>query len=107
MNLDCIVQDWEACMSCDPSKDREVVCWHPPPSGWLKFNIDGAAKGKPAPAGIGKVIMNDKGEVLFMFSKNAGIKESNEAEVLSILEALKIFFFYFQGLLNCRKWFYK
>ena len=29
--------------------------------------------------------------MLFMFSKNVGIKESNEAEVLAILEALRIF----------------
>ena len=28
--------------------------------------------------------------MLFMFSKNVGIKESNEAEVLAILEALMI-----------------
>ena len=102
MSLDCILQNWKACMSCGPSKDRKVVGWCPPPSGWIKFNVDGAAKGKPGPAGIGGVLRNDKGEVLFMFSKNVGIKESNEAEVLAILEALRVFF-YFQGKLNCGK----
>ena len=80
-------------MSCGPSKDRKVVCWRPPPSSWLKFNVDGAAKGKLGPADIGGVLRNGKGEVLFMFSKNVGIKESNEAKVLAILEALRIFSF--------------
>ena len=92
MNLDCILQNWEACMSCGPSKDSKVVCWLHPPSDQLKFNVDGVAKGKPEPIGIGGVLRNDAGEVLFMFFKNVGIKESNEAGVLAILEALMIFF---------------
>ncbi|XXG72306.1 hypothetical protein AAC387_Pa07g1436 [Persea americana] len=33
MNLECILQNWEACMSCGPSKDKKAACWRPPPSG--------------------------------------------------------------------------
>ena len=37
------------------------------------------------------MLCNDKDEVLLMFPKSVGIRESNEAEVLAILEALRIF----------------
>lgn len=39
-----------------------------PPSGVLKFNVDGEAREKTGPAGLGGVLRNGKGEVLFMFS---------------------------------------
>lgn len=44
--------------------------WSPPPCGVLKFNVDGALKGKLGPVGIREVLGNYKGEVLFTFSKN-------------------------------------
>ena len=53
--------------------------------------MDGAAKGKWGLAGIGGVLRNHKGEIIYMFSKHVGIKDSNEAEVLAILEALLIY----------------
>lgn len=53
----------------------------------LKFNIDEAARGKSGPAGIGGFLLNDKGVVLYMFSKQVEIRDSNEVEVLAILEA--------------------
>lgn len=59
--------------------------------GVLKFHVDGAASSKLGPAGIGGVLRNHKGELLYMFSKNVGIKDSNEAEILAILEALRIY----------------
>lgn len=34
---------------------------------------------------------NDKGEVLYTFSKHVGVKDSNEAEILAIPEAVWIF----------------
>ena len=49
-------------------------------------------QGKPRPSGIRSVLRDDKGDVLLMFSKNIVVKESNEAEVLAILEALRLFF---------------
>ena len=39
----------------------------------LKFNVDGASRRKTGLAGIGGVLRNYKGEVLFMFSKNMAI----------------------------------
>lgn len=57
-------------MSCGLSKERIVISSPPPPPplGVLKFNVDEAARGKPGPAGIG-VLCKNKGEVLFLFSK--------------------------------------
>lgn len=57
----------------------------------LKFNVDRAARCKPGLGGIGEEMLNDKEEVLCLFSKGVGVKDCNEAEVLTILEALRIF----------------
>lgn len=37
------------------------------------------------------MLCNNEGDVLMMFSKSIGIKDSNEAEVLHILEAFCMF----------------
>lgn len=53
--------------------------------------MDGAARGKPRLIGIGGVLRNHRGEVMYIFSKHIGIKDSKEAEVLAILEAFHIY----------------
>ena len=68
---------------------KRSILWSPPPFGVLKFNVDGAARGKPRLAGIEGKLCNNKGEVLFMFSKHVGVCDSNEIEVFAILEALR------------------
>ncbi|XXG71925.1 hypothetical protein AAC387_Pa07g1141 [Persea americana] len=78
-------------MGCFPFKDRRSVPWPPPLFEVLKFNVDGASRDKPRPTRIGGVLRNCKDEVLLMFSKNMGTCDSNEAEVLAILEGLKLF----------------
>lgn len=45
-------------MFCGPSKVRKLVSWCPPPDDFLKFFVDGAARGKPGSAGIGGVLCN-------------------------------------------------
>lgn len=77
------------CILCDPTKVRRYVLW--PPLGMLKFNVNGATRGKPVPVGIGVSPHNDKGGVLFMYPKHVGVCDSNEAEVLAILKALHCF----------------
>ncbi|XXG74166.1 hypothetical protein AAC387_Pa07g2955 [Persea americana] len=83
-----VLHNWEASLYCGVKK---VMLWAPPNVGLLKFNVDGAAKGKPEPAGIGGVLRNSGGLVLVMFSKHVGTMESNRVEVLAILEAVRIF----------------
>lgn len=67
------------------------------PTDMFKFNVDGAAREKPSPAGIG-VLHNGKGEVLCMFSKHVGVRDFNEAEVLAVFEALIGFFGHLLGI---------
>ena len=54
------------------------------PTGFVKFNVDRAASGKPGLVGIGGRLHNEKGEVLSMFSKHVVVNYSNEAGVLAI-----------------------
>lgn len=57
----------------------------------LKFNVDGAARGKPGLAGVGQILCNSNGVVFIMFLKHMGYMDSNEAEVVAILEAIQIY----------------
>ena len=56
-------------------------------------------KQSPPSTGNGNVLHNCIGEILYIFSKHAGNKESSEAKVLAILEAPRIFSRSFHGLL--------
>ena len=47
LKLDDIAQDWKVYMMSGPSKGKVIVSWSPPPIGSLKFNVDGATRGKP------------------------------------------------------------
>lgn len=60
------------------------------PSSFLKFNVDGAARGEPLPASIGGVLW-DHEESFHCFFKAVGVKDSNDAAVLAILEAFGIY----------------
>lgn len=49
--------------------------------------MDGTTRGRLGPPGIKGVLHSDGGgDILCIFSKGVGIKDSNEAEVLEILE---------------------
>lgn len=53
--------------------------------------MDEAVRGKPGPAVVRGVLCNNDGKVLAMISKHVGCMESNEVEVVAILEALRLF----------------
>ena len=86
-----ILVNLEGCMGCGPTKVSSLVFWSLPPLNVLNFNVDGAAKGKLEPVGIGGVLRNGKGDVLLIFYKYVGVCDSNKEEVLAILEALWCF----------------
>ena len=69
-SLNDVVVNWKACMECGPTKERMSILWSPPPLDSLKFNVDGAARGKLGSAGIQGILRSSNCEVLFMFSKN-------------------------------------
>lgn len=50
-------------MHCGLGKEKRVDPWCVPPSGILKFNVDGASRGRAGPTGIGGVLHNDKGKI--------------------------------------------
>ena len=56
------------------------MVWDPPSRGTLKFNVDGATRGKLRPAGVGSMVCNEIEVVLALFSKNVGLMEPNEAK---------------------------
>ena len=97
LNVYPILNNWGYCLRLIPRKAKKRVVWCPP-YGIMKFNVDGAANGKPGTAGVTSVLRNHKGDVLFMFSNNVGKKDSNEAEVLAMLEALTSFLVIFKTL---------
>jgi len=54
----------------------------------LEWNVDGSSLGKPGPAGIGGVLSDHNRMVLGLSSIPAGVKDSNEAELLAMLKHL-------------------
>lgn len=56
INVNDILFNWEACMSCSPSK-RRIVVWSPPSLGLLNFNVNEAARAKSGL--VGKILCND------------------------------------------------
>eukprot|EP00253_Pinus_taeda_P036043 PITA_36043 len=64
--------------------------WHMPPTGFLKLNFDGASRGNPGPAGIGGVIRNHKGEILYIYSPALGEAAKNEMEFAAMEKGLRI-----------------
>lgn len=80
----------------------------PPLGAALKFNVNGAAKGKPRPMLVAwllhNVLHNELGVGLVLYPKNVVLIESNEVAVVAILEALWIFSStYFSVSSNCGK----
>lgn len=57
----------------------------------LKFNVDGDARGKPELAGVGQILCNSNVVVFIMLWKHMGYMDSNEGEVVAILEAIQIY----------------
>lgn len=65
-------------MVCEYLKSIIHAGWCSPLEGTFNFNVDGTARGKADPIGIGRVFRNFKGEVLTCFFMPIGIKDSNE-----------------------------
>ena len=64
---------------------KNVTLWKAPPSGSLKFNVDGSARGKPGPAGIGGDVLKDcMAATKAVFSRAIGVADSNVAKLLAV-----------------------
>lgn len=65
------------CGGCNRSRSRvesRRVIWSPPLPGVLEFNVDGVARGKIGPLGIGGVLHNMEGLTFIFFSELVGIR---------------------------------
>ncbi len=51
---------------------------------------DGGARGNPGPSGIGVVVCNDKGSILYEYREFTGVKTNNQAEYTALIKALEI-----------------
>ncbi|XP_042501082.1 uncharacterized protein LOC122078943 [Macadamia integrifolia] len=71
-----------------PRQPRLVSWTPPPPFGFLKFNVDGASKGNPGPAGIGGVCRDHNSTFISCFSAGIGQTYAILAEALAIRHAL-------------------
>lgn len=61
-----------------------MASWVAPLPGSLKLNVDAVANGCPGEAGIGGVLRDEKGSILFIFSLSVGIIYANTAELITI-----------------------
>ncbi|KAK8632654.1 hypothetical protein V6N13_073040 [Hibiscus sabdariffa] len=69
---------------------RAYWCWSLPPSGFLKFNVDGACshEGK---CGVGGVLRDENGSTLMEFSLSIGYGSALMAEIVAIKFAVERF----------------
>ncbi|KAL4291852.1 hypothetical protein GQ457_14G027040 [Hibiscus cannabinus] len=69
-----------------------------PAVGWLKFNVDGDARGDGLLGGIGGILKNEFGVSLLSFSSRVGVGPPVLPEVLAIFNLFLKFEFY--GMYN-------
>ncbi len=55
----------------------------------LTIQTDGGARGNPGPAGVGVVILDEKGKVLEEHAKYLGVTTNNQAEYQAVIFGLK------------------
>lgn len=75
--------------------DRKVIImetkkdfWHPPPKGFLKYNIDGTSKGSLGTASFGGVLRDEEGSIIFIFHCHLGRATNNMAELMAMEQCL-------------------
>ncbi|PNX84033.1 ribonuclease H, partial [Trifolium pratense] len=63
-----------------PAPKIQEVIWSFPPTGWIKANTDGAARGSPGHASAGGIFRDSSGGIKGCFSLYLGIQSSLFAE---------------------------
>ncbi|XP_040989052.1 uncharacterized protein LOC121236684 [Juglans microcarpa x Juglans regia] len=70
---------------------RAFYEWKPPPSNWLKLNVDGAVFDEINKAGVGLVLRDGKGNVMLAASKiEYEVSDAQAIELLAIFRALQL-----------------
>ncbi|XP_028555084.1 uncharacterized protein LOC110098104 [Dendrobium catenatum] len=63
--------------------------WHPPPTGWIKINIDTALRRNHL-AGMGGVIRDDKGRFLMAFGNKSLHWDISHLELMAVLDLKRL-----------------
>lgn len=69
--------------------DIEKDFWHPPPIGYLKYNIDGDSKGNLGTTGYGGVLGDEEGGIIFIFHCHLGRATNNMVELMALEKCLE------------------
>ncbi|KAK3205558.1 hypothetical protein Dsin_019604 [Dipteronia sinensis] len=69
--------------------DTRVVVPHPPFLD-LSFYVDGSARGNPGEAGIGGILRDLRGRILYLFSFYVGVLDAFSVEVMAIHRACQL-----------------
>ncbi|KAI9187458.1 hypothetical protein LWI28_028385 [Acer negundo] len=80
----------DGCTDAKKRKFPKHVEWISPLEDFLLFNMDGLASGSRGPAGIGGVLQNHNGKVVWIFSENVGFHDATSAELLAIARACEL-----------------
>lgn len=70
-------------------RSYKLMCWYPPPSGWIKINADDAALGSSDLISYGIVFCNSHGMVVFCSHNKLGVGFSFEAEFAATVTTLE------------------
>jgi len=55
----------------------------------MKYNIDGASKGKPGIVGFGGVLRDEEGRIIFIFHYHLGRATNNMEELMALEQCLE------------------
>ncbi|KAK3218067.1 hypothetical protein Dsin_012037 [Dipteronia sinensis] len=77
------------CVDVKPVRSSCKEEWLPLSNEELKFNVDGSVRRESGRAGIGGVLRNSLGEVLYSFSVFMGNLDANSTELLAIQKSLQ------------------
>lgn len=70
--------------------DTKQDYWHPPPQGFLKYNINGASKGNLGTASFGGVLRDEIRNILSIFHGNLGKSTNNMAKSMAMEQFLEL-----------------
>lgn len=68
--------------------DTEKDFWHPPPQGFLQYNIDEASKGNLGTVGLGGALRDEEGSIIFIFHCHLRRATNNMAELMAMEQCL-------------------
>ncbi|GLT63422.1 hypothetical protein SLA2020_359880 [Shorea laevis] len=67
-----------------------LVGWDPPPSGFVKLNVDGSARGSPGPSAVGGCCRDTSGNWLFGFNQQLGDGHAIRAALFALWKGMEL-----------------